>query len=65
MIFARGMTTADYDATLVGLNLNKSSFRNDLRPNFGGSKYTPGGAAAAARAALVAYGWTITDGGTA
>jgi len=65
MIYATGLKTADYDATLIAWNANKASFRNDLRPNFGGSKYTAGGAAASARAALVAYGWTITDGGTA
>ena len=32
--------------------------------NFGGSRYTLGGAAAAARASLISvYGWTIIDGG--
>lgn len=37
----------------------------DLRPHFGEARYTSGGAAATARAALVSYGWTITDGGVA
>jgi surface protein len=65
-------STANYDALLIGWNNNKllaangvANWRTDLRPNFGGAKYTAGGAAATARAALVSYGWTITDGGTA
>jgi len=62
MALATGMATADYDATLIGWEADKASYRSDLRPNFGGSKYTAGGAA---RAALVTYGWTITDGGMA
>ena len=69
---ANSMTTANYDALLIGWNNNKlasangiANWRTDLRPHFGGAKYTAGGAAAAARAALVSYGWTITDGGVA
>ena len=58
-----GFTTPDYDAILIGWNSNKAIFRNDLSPNFAGSKYSS--AASAARAALIAYGWTITDGGLA
>lgn len=61
MANATGMSVADYNATLIGWNNNKASFRNDLIVNFGGSKYSS--AAASARAALIAYGWTITDGG--
>jgi surface protein len=65
--FMTGVTlsTANYDALLIGWEANKASFRSDLTPNFGSSKYTAGSAAATARAALVTYGWTITDGGTA
>jgi len=63
MLAATGMTTTDYDATLIGWNNNKASFRNDLSVNFGGSKYSAAGSSA--RAALIAYGWTITDGGLA
>jgi hypothetical protein len=59
------LLTPDYDATLIGWESNKASFRNDLTPNMGGSKYTAGGAAEAARTALVNYGWSITDGGVA
>lgn len=65
------LSTANYDALLIGWNSNKSSgvngvanWRTDLRPTFGAAKYTAGGAAATARAALVTYGWTITDGGS-
>jgi surface protein len=38
-----------------------ANWRTDLAPHFGTSKYTAAGSGA--RAALVAYGWTITDGG--
>jgi surface protein len=65
-------STANYNALLIGWNNNKlvgangvANWRTDLRPNFGSAKYTSGGAAATARAALVSYGWTITDGGIA
>jgi len=65
-------STANYDALLIGWNNNKlaaangvANWRTDLRPHFGGARYTSGGAAATARAALVSYGWTITDGGVA
>ena len=69
---ANSYSTVNYDALLIGWNNNKlvgangvANWRTDLRPNFGGAKYTSGGAAATARAALVTYGWTITDGGVA
>ena len=69
---ANSYSTANYDALLIGWNNNKlasangvANWRTDLRPNFGGARYTGGGAAATARAALVSYGWTITDGGVA
>ena len=60
---AIGLSTANYDALLIGWNANKASYRTDLSPNFGGSKYSAAGASA--RAALIAYGWTIIDGGLA
>ena len=67
-----GFSTSNYDALLIGWNNNKLATSNGvanwntaLGPHFGTSKYTAGGAAAAARAALVTYGWTITDGGIA
>jgi hypothetical protein len=60
-------STINYNALLISMNNNKSSgpYRSDLRPNFGSSRYYGStSAAATARAALVTYGWTITDGGT-
>jgi hypothetical protein len=63
--------TTAYDATLIGWNNNKLAATNgvnnwltNITVNFGNSKYTAGGAAAAARADLVSYGWTIIDGGS-
>jgi surface protein len=63
MLNATGLSTSNYDALLIAWNSNKASYRNDLKPNFGGSKYSAAGASA--RAALIGYGWTITDGGLA
>jgi len=54
------MLTANYDATLIAWNALAS-----VPPNINiriDTKYTNGGAAAAARANLIAtHGWTITD----
>jgi hypothetical protein len=62
------ISSGQYDLILNSWNANKSSgingvanWRTDLTPNFGSTKYTSAGSGA--RAALVAYGWTITDGG--
>jgi len=63
MASATGLTTADYTATLIAWNSNKTLWLTPLSVNFGGSKYSS--SASAARAALIAYGWTITDGGLA
>ena len=61
--FMRGVTLSNtnYDSLLIYWNTNKASYRADLVPHFGTSKYTA--AASGARAALVTYGWVITDGG--
>lgn len=68
--FATNQTfpSGQYDLILNSWNTNKASgvngiadWRTDLSPNFGFSKYTAAGSAA--RASLVSYGWTITDGG--
>ena len=68
--FLAGTTLASgqYDLILNSWNTNKSSgvngvanWRTDLAANFGTNKYTSAGSGA--RAALVTYGWTITDGG--
>jgi len=60
---ATGLSTANYDATLIGWNNNKTNFTNNIRVHFGSSKYSATGLSA--RSALIAYGWTITDGGLA
>jgi len=68
---ANALSTTNYNSLLIGWNNNKligangvANWRTDLRPNFGGATYSAGSAAATARAALVTYGWTITDGGS-
>ena len=62
MFNASGLSTASYDATLIGWAAQ--SITNAVNIDFGSSQYTLGGAAEAARDTLVnTYGWTITDGG--
>tara|TARA_R110000765_G_scaffold102311_1_gene191135 strand:- start:1130 stop:2224 length:1095 start_codon:yes stop_codon:yes gene_type:complete len=59
---ATGLSTANYDATLISWAAQTPT--SGVSPNFGGSQYTLGGTAEAARNTLVStYGWTITDGG--
>ena len=56
------LSTANYDATLISWAAQTPQLNQ--QPNFGGSQYTLGGAAEAARNTLInTYGWTITDGG--
>ena len=70
---ATGLSTANYDATLIAFDafVLANGTPKSISCHFGGSKYTAGGAAAAARARLVlavasgGWGWTITDGGVA
>jgi surface protein len=58
-----GLSTTNYDALLISWSQQTP---NSLSINFGGSKYTGGGTAEAARNTLInTYGWTIIDGGTA
>ena len=69
---AQKFSTANYDAILIGWNNTLVNFVNGggtytLTPtaDFGGSQYTGGGAAEAARVSLESvFGWTITDGGS-
>lgn len=58
------LSTTNYNNILIAWNTRKATYRTDLSPHFGSSKYSAGSAAATARAALVTYGWTITDGGS-
>ena len=72
MLTSTGLSTANYDATLVGWESQLQAtwpggvgYPYTININFGGSKYTAGGAADAARASLISnFGWTITDGGS-
>lgn len=58
------LPTSRYDALLIAWDAQNPF--DGMAPNFGGSKYTGGGAAATARANLISTdGWTITDGGIA
>ena len=58
------LPTARYDDLLI--NWDAQAVTNGQTVNFGGSTYTGGGAAAAARASLIAGdGWVIADGGIA
>jgi hypothetical protein len=64
MANATGLSTANYDALLIGWAAQiPLSYTGTL--NMGGSKYTAGGAAEAARTALIAEIGGITDGGPA
>ena len=61
-----GISTANYDATLIGWAANPNT-PDTLTTDFGGSKYTgtSGTLASSSRATLIGKGWTISDGGTA
>lgn len=64
MLLATGLSTTNYDALLVGWDAQAPTYTGAI--HFGGSQYTPGGAAEAARTSLqTTYGWVITDGGPA
>jgi surface protein len=64
MLSATGLSTTNYDALLVAWEAQAPTYTGAI--NFGGSQYTAGGAAEAARTSLInTYGWTITDGGPA
>lgn len=57
-----GLSTLEYDALLVSFASQDAV--NLLTVDFGGSKYTPGGVAEAARTSLATVdSWTIIDGG--
>jgi hypothetical protein len=62
MFNATTLSTSNYDSLLVGWGAQ--NVQNGLSFHGGGSKYTSGGAAEAARTHLInVHGWTITDGG--
>jgi surface protein len=62
LVLAPGLSTTNYDATLISWAAQTP--QNGISVNFGGSQYSLGGAAEAARNTLInTYSWTITDGG--
>jgi hypothetical protein len=64
MINATGLSTANYDALLIAWDAQGAmSYSGTV--NFGGSKYTAGGAAEAARTSLISKWGGIIDGGAA
>jgi surface protein len=64
MIFATGLSTTNYDALLIAWDAQGAmSYSGTV--NFGGSQYTSGGAAEAARTNLIVKWGGITDGGAA
>ena len=61
---ATGLSTANYDALLIAWDAQGAmSYSGTV--NFGGSRYTSGGAAEAARTSLISKWGGITDGGAA
>jgi len=61
---ATGLSTANYDALLIAWDAQGAmSYSGTV--NFGGSQYTSGGAAEAARTSLISKWGGITDGGAA
>ncbi len=61
---ATGLSTANYDALLIAWDAQGAmSYSGTV--NFGGSQYTSGGAAEAARTSLISKWGGITDGGPA
>jgi len=64
MVLATGLSTANYDALLIAWDAQGAmSYSGTV--NFGGSKYTAGGAAEAARTSLISKWGGIIDGGAA
>jgi len=58
------LSTANYDALLIGWEGLSPALQNNVTFHGGFSKYTAGGAAATARQALIDnHNWDITDGG--
>lgn len=63
--FNNASDRSNYDNLLISLATQATALgKTNIGLNVGATKYTAGGAAAAARATLVGLGWTISDGGT-
>ena len=64
MFFGITLSTANYDALLVGWESLSPSLQNGVTFHGGNSQYTAASAAATARANLISnHSWSITDGG--
>ena len=62
MFVGSALSTANYDALLIAWATQP--LQNNVPFSAGSTKYTPGGAAEAARTTLIqTFGWVITDGG--
>jgi surface protein len=60
------LSTANYDALLIGWESQKPNIQQDVALGVGSTQYTLGGAAETARNNLIdplQFNWTITDGG--
>ena len=64
-MFQGGLSTSNYDATLVGWGAQSGSVISGINMHFGSSEYTSGSLADQRRQDLIDAGWTITDGGYA
>ena len=58
---ANGLSTANYDATLIAWA--SGIVEPNININFGDSTYSPGAATATRQHLIDTDGWTITDGG--
>jgi surface protein len=65
MFTATGLSTTNYDLTLIGWGAQSGSVNSGVNIHFGGSTYTSGSLADSRRQDLINAGWTITDGGYA
>ena len=65
MSHGAGISTSNYDATLVAWGAQSGSVISGVSINFGTSEYTSGSLADQRRQDLIDAGWTFTDGGYA
>jgi hypothetical protein len=59
------LSTANYDALLIGWEAQSPALQNDVGFHGGNSKYSAGAAATARSNLVTTHNWTITDGGPA
>ena len=65
MSHGAGISTSNYDATLVAWGAQSGSVISGVSIHFGNSEYTSGSLADQRRQDLIDAGWTFTDGGYA